>query len=156
VYSLFSEQDILEIQKTIEEAYRTLSNDTLRKRYDQSHGQAPDEAKSEEPLEVKEVPREQEAPLSFTDISIPSVEGPYRGKTLKALRERMGINLENISKETKINTKILEYIEEEVREKLPAEVYLKGFLKGYARMLRLDPQKVIEGYLRFLNEAKKK
>jgi cytoskeletal protein RodZ len=52
--------------------------------------------------------------------------------------------------------KILGWIEEETLEKLPALVYLKGFLRGYAQSLGLEPQKVIEGYLQFLNESKKR
>ena len=68
----------------------------------------------------------------------------------------MGIDLKTVCIETKINMKILEWIEEEVLDKLPPLVYLKGFLKGYAQSLGLDPPKVIEGYLLFLNESKKR
>jgi flagellar biosynthesis protein FlhG len=68
----------------------------------------------------------------------------------------MGIDLKAISKKTKINKKILEWIEEEAVENLPALVYLKGFLKGYAQSLDLDPQKVVEEYLQFLSQKKKK
>jgi cytoskeletal protein RodZ len=68
----------------------------------------------------------------------------------------MGIELQAISKETKISIKILESIEEEVSEKLPALVYLKGFLKNYAQSLGLNPQKVIEEYIHSLEELKKK
>jgi cytoskeletal protein RodZ len=50
----------------------------------------------------------------------------------------------------------LEWIEEEAFEKLPALVYLKGFLKSYAQSLGLDPQKVVEEYLRLIEESKKK
>ena len=39
VYSLFSEGEINEIQAAIEEAYRVLIDEGLRKRYDQSHFQ---------------------------------------------------------------------------------------------------------------------
>jgi cytoskeletal protein RodZ len=61
-----------------------------------------------------------------------------------------------ISQETKISLKVLECIEEEAFENLPALVYLKGFLRGYAQSLGLDPQKVIEEYLRLIEESKKK
>jgi cytoskeletal protein RodZ len=50
----------------------------------------------------------------------------------------------------------LEWIEEEAFERLPALVYLKGFLRSYARSLGLDSQKVIEEYLSFMEESKKK
>ena len=68
----------------------------------------------------------------------------------------MGVELQTVSKETKINIKILEWIEEETFEKLPALVYLKGFLKSYAQSLGLDPQKVTEEYIRFVEESKKR
>ena len=156
VYSLFSEEEIHEIQAAIEEAYRVLMDEALRKRYDQSHFQTPEGPKWEKPSEIQGIPWEKKAALSFTDLSIDAGEEIYRGKTLRQIRERMGINLKTVSTETKINMKILEWIEEEALDKLPALVYLKGFLRGYAQSLGLDPQKVTEGYMQFLNETKKK
>jgi len=156
VYSLFSEEEIHEIQAAIEEAYRVLMDEALRKGYDRSHLQSPGGQKWEDPSERHGIPWEKRASLSFTDLSINAGEEIYRGKTLKQIRERMGVDLKTISAETKINMKILEWIEEEAIEKLPALVYLKGFLRGYAQSLGLDPQKVIEGYLQFLSDSKKK
>lgn len=156
VYSLFSEKEINEIQTAIDEAYRVLMDDTLRKSYDQSHIKAAVEQKWEKPPEAGKILSEKKPSLSFTGLSINVDEETYRGKTLKLIRERIGIDLKNISGETKINIKMLEWIEEENLERLPALVYLKGFLKGYAQYLGLDPQKVIEGYLNLLNENKKK
>ncbi len=156
VYSLFSEEEVNKIQEAIEEAYRVLMDEGLRKSYDQNHFQAVGRQPSGESSEAQEIYREKGAPLSFTGISFNTEEDVYRGKTLKQVRERMGIELQTVSKETKVNIKILEWIEEEAIEKLPVLVYLKGFLKSYAQSLGLDPQKVVEGYLRFLDESKKK
>ncbi len=155
VYSLFSEEEIREIQAAIEEAYRVLMDEALRKRYDQSHFQMSEGPKWEKTSEIQEIPWDKKAALSFSDLSIDTGKEIYRGKTLRQIRERMGIDLKTVSAETKINMKILECIEEEALDKLPALVYLKGFLRGYARSLGLDPLKVTEGYLQFLNESKK-
>lgn len=155
VYSLFTEKEIEGIQAAIEEAYRVLMDEALRKRYDQSHIRTPDSQKGEKYPEVQNA-QEKKGSLSFTELSFKSGEEIYRGKTLRQVRERMGIDLKTISGETKINVKILEWIEEEAVDKLPTLVYLKGFLRGYAKSLDLDPQKVVEGYLRFLTENKKK
>ncbi|NWG03101.1 MAG: helix-turn-helix domain-containing protein [Syntrophaceae bacterium] len=156
VYSLFSEEEVKEIQSAIEEAYRVLMDGVLRKSYDQSHFQSVGGALPEKPLEVQGDIREKRPSLSFTGISFQPDEELYRGKTLKQIRERMGVELPLISKETKISLKVLEWIEEEALEKLPALVYLKGFLKGYAQSLGLNPQKVVEGYLRLIEESKRK
>jgi len=156
VYSLFSEGEIQEIQTAIEEAYRVLTDDALRKKYDQSCLQTAGGQRWEEPPEAQGVSREKEPPLSFTGLAVNVGEEIYRGNTLRQIRERMGIDLKTISVETKINPKILEWIEGEALDKLPAMVYLKGFLRAYAKSLDLDPQRVVEGYLRFLVESKKR
>jgi flagellar biosynthesis protein FlhG len=156
VYSLFSEGEIHEIQAAIEEAYRVLTDEALRKKYDQSSLQAPSGQKWEKPPEVQGISREKEPPLSFTGIAFNVGEEIYRGKTLRQIREKMGIDLKTISMETKINMRILQWIEEEAFDKLPPMVYLKGFLRAYAKSLDLDPQRLVEGYLRFLAENKKR
>lgn len=156
VYSLFSEKERKRIQATIEKAYQVLMNEALRKSYDQSNPSPLGEQKDEKIQVGEEVHQEKKVSLSFTDLTIHPGEESYRGKTLKQLRERMGIDLKAISKKTKINKKMLEWIEEEAVEKLPALVYLKGFLKGYAQSLDLDPQKVVEEYLQSILQRKKK
>ena len=156
VYSLFSEGEIHEIQAAIEEAYRVLTDEALRKKYDPSFLQAPSGKKLEKPPEAQGISREKEPSLSFTGIAFNVGEEIYRGKTLRQIREKMGIDLKTISMETKINMRILEWIEEEAFDKLPPMVYLKGFLRAYAKSLDLDPQRLVEGYLRFLAENKKR
>jgi DnaJ-class molecular chaperone len=156
VYSLFTEQEINEIQAAIEEAYRVLMDEDMRKSYDRSHFQTPGGQRWEKPPEIQVVSREKKASPSSMGISIDTGDGAYRGKILRQVRERMGIDLETIARETKINMKTLEAIEEEDLGKLPPLVYLKGFLRGYAQSLGLDPQKVVEGYIQSASAEKKK
>ena len=156
VYSLFSDKEVKEIEEAIEEAYRVLMDESSRRSYDQTHSRAMGEQPPEKSSEVQVASRERRAPLSFTDLSFNAQVEHYRGRELKQVRERMGVELQTVSKETKISLKILESLEEENFEKLPALVYLKGFLKSYAQSLGLDPQKVIEGYLQSMRESKKK
>jgi DnaJ-class molecular chaperone len=156
VYSLFTEQEIQEIQGAIEEAYRVLMDEALRSSYDQSHYQILEQQRLEKPPEASVPLREKKPPSASAEVPEPVREGSYRGKTLKQIRERMSIDLETVAQETRINLKTLEFIEGEDLEKLPPLVYLKGFLKGYAQSLGLDPRKVVEEYLHFLEEEKKK
>ena len=156
VYSLFSEEEVREIQSAIEEAYRVLMDGVLRRSYDQSHFQTVGGQPPEKPSDAQGDSREKKPSLSFTGISFNPDEELYGGKTLKQIRERMGVELQIISRETKISVKVLEWIEEEAFEKLPTLVYLKGFLKVYAQSLGLNPQKVVEEYLHLFEESKKK
>jgi len=156
IYSLFSEEEVKEIREAIEEAYRILMDEESRRSYDQSQFQMVGALPTEEPSEAQEVFEEKKTYLSFTGLSFNTEGEVYRGKALKQVRERMGVDPQTISMETKINIKTLEWIEEEAFEKLPPLVYLKGFLKSYAQSLGLDPPKVIEEYIHFMEESRKK
>lgn len=70
------------------------------------------------------------------------------GEKLKRLREETCISLAEISKATKIRKTYLEKIEAGLYEELPAEVYIKGFLKGYAQYLGIDVGEVLKQYER--------
>ncbi len=156
IYSLFSEREVKEIEEAVNEAYRVLMDEESRKNYDQTHSRPTREQPPEKPLEVQVPVIEKTAPLSFTDLSIHAEMEHYRGRELKQLRERMGFELQAVSKETKISLRVLESLEEENFQGLPALVYLKGFLKSYSQFLGLDPQKVVEGYLESMGESRKK
>jgi DnaJ-class molecular chaperone len=156
IYSLFSEKEVKEIEEAVEEAYRVLMDESSRRSYDQRHSRTVGEQPLETPSETQVALREKRASLSFTDLSFNAEVDHYRGRELKQVRERMGIELQTVSKETKISLKILESLEEENFEKLPALVYLKGFLKSYAQCLGLDSQKVVEEYVKSVRELKKK
>ena len=118
----------------------------------------PGDPQKPEGVSIEEVSQGEEPPLAFTALSVNVEEETthYRGKTLRQIREGMGIDLKTVSARTRVSTKILEVIEEEVTEKLPPMVYLKGFLKSYAQCLGLSSEKVVEGYLQSLKASKKK
>lgn len=156
IYSLFSEEEVREIREAVEEAYRILIDEGLRGSYDQSYFRTETALPTEERSEPKKISEEKRTALSFTGLSFNAEEDVYRGKALKQVRERMGVEPQAICMETKISMKTLEWIEEEVFEKLPPLVYLRGFLKSYAQSLGLDPQKVIQEYILSMEESKKK
>ena len=160
VYSLFSEKEVKTIEIRIEEAYRVLMDDVLRKGYDQSHLSPAELMKAQDFRESPETMAEShEVNSSLPPPPVPPLgQEPlvYRGKTLRQIRERSGMDLKAVSSQTKITPRILEWIEEEALDKLPPEVYLKGFLRAYARCLGLVPQKVIDGYLQFTKENRAK
>lgn len=65
------------------------------------------------------------------------------GDLLRRTREEKGLLLEQVEQETRIRVQFLEALEEEDYDRLPAPVYVKGFLRNYAAYLGLDPQEVL-------------
>lgn len=66
---------------------------------------------------------------------------------LKTHREQQKISLHDISFSTRINHKFLEDLEEGTPPQMP-ETYLRAFLREYAVHINLNPEEVIEHYLR--------
>jgi hypothetical protein len=71
----------------------------------------------------------------------------WRGTFLKRVREARRISIEELSSNTKITRSYLFAIEEEHFSKLPAAVYLRGFLVQIAKILRLPHEKVAAAYM---------
>ena len=69
------------------------------------------------------------------------------GHYLQAFRIESGINLEELSRETKIGINCLALIENEQINKLPPEVFVKGFLRSYARAVNADGDEAVRRYL---------
>jgi cytoskeletal protein RodZ len=68
------------------------------------------------------------------------------GERFRKIRSDRRISLSEVSRATKIQIKYLEAIEEGAYEKLPAEVYVKGFLRSYAGHLGVPEDAILRLY----------
>ena len=68
------------------------------------------------------------------------------GSSLREARERQGLDLATVERETKIRGKYIRALEDEQFELLPAQTYVKGFLRTYAESLGLDGRLLVEEY----------
>ncbi|OGI21944.1 MAG: hypothetical protein A2808_02240 [Candidatus Moranbacteria bacterium RIFCSPHIGHO2_01_FULL_55_24] len=73
------------------------------------------------------------------------------GEKLSKLRSDFRISLSEISKATKIQVRYLEHLEKGEYDKLPADVYVRGFLRSYARYLNVDEHALMKLYDRERN-----
>jgi hypothetical protein len=68
------------------------------------------------------------------------------GNSLREARLRQGLDFPQLEQATKIRGKYLRALEEEQFEVLPAQTYVKGFLRTYADYLGLDGQLYVDEY----------
>jgi hypothetical protein len=68
------------------------------------------------------------------------------GSSLKDARLRQGIDFAEAELATKIRSKYLRGLEDERFDVLPAQTYVKGFLRSYADFLGLDGQLYVDEY----------
>lgn len=141
MFGLFDGEGIEAARARIDEAYDVLLDPARRRPYEISvFPEAPEDEKAGE---EEETPAEDLPPA-------PSItpETEFSGDLLRAVRRSQGTSLAQISERTKVGTNYLRCIEEEDFEKLPASVYVRGFVTEFAKCLRLDPEQVSQSYLR--------
>lgn len=67
------------------------------------------------------------------------------GGTLRRERERQGISLDDIARNTRIPRRFLDAIEAENFDGLPGLVFTRNFVRQYAEALRLDAEPIVGG-----------
>ncbi|APR75002.1 4Fe-4S ferredoxin, iron-sulfur binding protein [Minicystis rosea] len=74
------------------------------------------------------------------------VEMDSIGRYLKRTREARAMSVEEISRATRIPVVSIERIEADHFDDLPGEVFVRGFLKAYARAVSLSVDEVLARY----------
>src|SRR5215470_16996263 len=65
---------------------------------------------------------------------------------LRAGRAHRGMSLDDVAKVTKIQPRILERLEAGKLDGLPAEVFVRGFVRSFARCVGLDEREALRRY----------
>ena len=159
-YSFFSKEERSKILGLLEKAYLTLINEVQRAGYDKelniSGVSDPAEngaAAPKAPVNIFDINRqglntssrknhnvELKTKVAQSErigeiLSRPDISGA----DLKTIRNELGVAIEAIHQETKIRLDYLNYMEADEIKKLPAAVFLKGFIKAYLKSLCVEP-----------------
>jgi cytoskeletal protein RodZ len=65
------------------------------------------------------------------------------GELLRSAREDKKLTLDAVNRETKISVGVLNALEQDDFEAVGSDIYLKGFLRNYARFLGVDVEQVL-------------
>jgi len=68
---------------------------------------------------------------------------PTAGAMLRAAREAMGMSLDTVAQQLKLAPRQVVALEENDFARLPGRTFVRGFLRNYARLVRVDPDKVL-------------
>jgi len=79
-----------------------------------------------------------------TELAQPTVQGP--GANLRAAREARGVSIDKIADQLHLSRSAVEAIEEDDYQSLPGSVFVRGYLKNYARLMELPIGQVLDRY----------
>ena len=68
------------------------------------------------------------------------------GLHLKHERELRGVSLEEIAESTRIHIRYLEALESNEFDDMPGEVFVKGYIRSYARVIGSDSEEMVNVY----------
>lgn len=172
-YSLFSGEERDEIIKKVKDAFLTLIDEHKRAAYDQllvDSGQIkdpipfgvkrfqssipPSDATTVDENHLHSRIKEKISTEHIQNLSKDIVSKEHlSGNDLKRFREALGVDIMEIHSVTKISVSVLNAIEENRFDGLPPDIYLKNFLRSYAKILQLDPQLVVDGYFKTISAS---
>jgi cytoskeleton protein RodZ len=84
------------------------------------------------------------------NVQRPTGIGP--GERLQAARIKMGLSLGDVATRMHLSANIVEAIEDNNFEEMTAPIFVKGYLRAYARIVSLDEDDMIDQYINFYSE----
>ncbi len=112
---------------------------------------APPAPAPQAPAQPPSAPAVREAPQPEhelgTDVPTLVFQYGYSGKLIRRLRQLRNLSLDQVVETTRIAPHYLEAIEADDFAHLPANTYVRGYLKELARLLELDHDALVKGYL---------
>ena len=82
--------------------------------------------------------------MSATTIS--QATGP--GQQLQQARVAAGLSIDDVARSLQLSARHISAIEHDDYEQLPAATYVRGYLRGYAQLLGIAPEQVIDSFNR--------
>jgi flagellar biosynthesis protein FlhG len=89
---------------------------------------------------------ERNAVANFIDEVVAGIT-VFDGPTLRDIREKLNMSLDDVAMATRVQLSHLVNIEEENFSELPVPVYTRGFVMNYAKYLSIDPEMVANSYM---------
>ncbi|MDD5389685.1 MAG: DUF4115 domain-containing protein [Gallionellaceae bacterium] len=79
----------------------------------------------------------------MSEATQPAVFHPGFGEKLKLARESLGLTHADVAAKLKLGARQIEALEAEDLAHLPGDVFARGFVRNYARLVEIDPEQLI-------------
>jgi cytoskeleton protein RodZ len=86
----------------------------------------------------------QDGPITAGGAAAPeAAPGPSAGAQLRALREAAQMSADDVAQQLKLSRRQVLAIENDELDTLPGPTFVRGFIRNYARLMRVDPEPLL-------------
>lgn len=118
---------------------------------DTKENEMPPVAMEEQPSDGIPAPESAEAPMVSEQVEDAAPEAAevvavslMAGGALRAARERAGLSVGEVAQSLKFSSRQIETLEADDYSSLPGNTFVRGFVRGYAKLLKLDPEELLK------------
>jgi DnaJ-class molecular chaperone len=161
-YGVFASDENQDYLNQIEYAYEVLSDPERRRDYNERIGVAQTPRiqtksyinTSTQASTVLSQSQQAKTKISSSELLVSEIESEkeWSGAFIRHVRETRGITIEDLSSQTKISKAYLDAIESEEYTKLPAPVFVRGFLIQISKALKIPSERMTQAYLQRLKQ----
>jgi flagellar biosynthesis protein FlhG len=160
VYSMLDGADLESIRVRIDQAYGVLADSESRRDYDAARrgttDPVPEAVQLSIGLPASPQPGEDATPdlEGFETLDAEAESAVFDGPRLRRARLRRGLEIDEIARITKVSPTYLHFLEQDQMDGLPAPVYVRGFVKAFARCVGIDADAAARGYMEHFAAAR--
>lgn len=148
--NLYSEES-LATYSLLDDAERQEKLEALRKAYEMIL-----QSRSDAAIDVADLEQEEAFASEPTSACIDADAQQNPGLFLQQSRKALRLSLQDVAARTKVRSSLLQSIEEQRFDFLPAPVYLRGFLREFARLVKVpDANALIDAFMALYESEKK-
>ena len=78
---------------------------------------------------------------------------PSVGDKLRQARESMGLSISDVSSLLHISDEYVHALENNQFDVMPAPIYVKGYIRNYAKLLQIEGEELIQGYTQLMQDS---
>jgi len=83
---------------------------------------------------------------SVSEEQVPAMEQESAGTKLARAREAQDLSVADVARALRLGIKQVEALEANAYDKLPGRTFVRGFVRNYARLVSLDPDRLVAEY----------
>ena len=79
----------------------------------------------------------------MSESDAPTAASTKSGAILKDAREKLGLTADDVATELRLSTSQINALENDDYSELPGPTYVRGYLRSYARLVKIDEESVL-------------